>query len=40
MSFRHGLPFGWWKSTDFWAFSLSVLSIAGIGLVLFVAWFL
>lgn len=40
MSLRHGLPFGWWRSTDVWAAALSILGIAAVGLLLLGAWFL
>jgi hypothetical protein len=36
---RHGLPYGWWKSPDVWAFTLSVLMLAGLGTVIFATWF-
>lgn len=36
---KQGLPYGWWKSPDFWAFTLSVLMLAGLGAVIFAAWF-
>lgn len=38
-SLRHGLPYGWWKDANFWAFTTSVLLLSGLGLLLFGAWF-
>lgn len=40
MSIRRGLPYGWWKSPDFWAATISLLCLSGLASVLFLAWFL
>lgn len=39
-SLRHGLPYGWWKSTDVWAAGLSLLMLAGMLALILAAWFL
>lgn len=36
---RRGLPYGWWKNPDIWAFCTMLLMIAGLGLGLFMGWF-
>lgn len=36
---KRGLPYGWWKSPNFWAFTISVLLLAATGLMLFGMWF-
>ena len=38
-SLRHGLPYGWWKSTDLWAATLSVLGLIIVFTGLMLAWF-
>jgi hypothetical protein len=43
MNWKTGLDYGWWKSTDFWTAVIvmaCVLILAGIGSLLFGAWFL
>lgn len=42
-SFRHGLPYGWWKNTDVWAATISAISLIGVALMMWLvlaAWFL
>jgi len=36
---RRGLPYGWWKSLDFWVMVWAVLLISGVALYLGWAWF-
>jgi hypothetical protein len=37
---RGGLPYGWWKSADFWTATLSILGLGLAMFLLFGAWFL
>ena len=37
-SLRHGLPYGWWKSGDFWAGVITLMTFALLGLIIG-AWF-
>lgn len=38
-SLRHGLPYGWWKSGDFWAGICFVLTVSMMAMII-AAWFL
>lgn len=40
MNWKTGLPYGWWKSTDFWAAGLSLLALIFVMTMLLAAWFL
>jgi hypothetical protein len=37
---KRGLPYGWWKDPDTWAGAVLLLTVIGLGIVLFGAWFL
>lgn len=39
-SFRHGLPYGWWRSHDLWAVVVTLLVLIPLGTVLITAWWL
>ena len=42
-SLRHGLPYGWWKSTDFWEGLFAFVMMLMFGMmfgVIVSAWFL
>ncbi len=36
----NGLPYGWWKSGEFWASALSILGMGVMLALIIAAWFL
>lgn len=39
-SLRHGLPYGWWRSPDFWAAVFFLSVFCSFMTVVFLAWWL
>ena len=37
---RHGLPYGWWKTPDFWVWLLVVIPMLAMLLFILGTWFL
>lgn len=36
---KRGLPYGWWKDSHFWAFTICLLWLSAVAVFLFGAWF-